>query len=305
MTLRKLLRFHTPGAITPFTRSQGRECIWKGTNMSVTKHALLGAVACVALGTAAHAQAFNAQNRAADAVSDTESAVQDDFRRDTQRFGNSGRPLGWSGSVSARATATDGNTETSDIGVGARIGHYDGTNGHQLTLSYEFSEADGVEDDNSLLLGYDYTRDLNANLYAFGQVQIANDEFGPYETDAFIGAGLGYRIINNGRTQWSVQGGPGYRFLEDTNGVSTEEFAVSLGSALSHRLTDTAVLTMDTDVLWSELDTLVTNDLGVTVAMSDSLALRTSLLTEWRSDPLPGFTDTDNTLAVSVVYNFN
>ncbi len=39
--------------------------------------------------------------------------------------------------------------------------------------------------------------------------------------------------------------------------------------------------------------------------MTDQLALRTSLLTEYRTDPLPGFKDTDNTLGVSVVYTFN
>ncbi|GAD56894.1 hypothetical protein MBELCI_2946 [Limimaricola cinnabarinus LL-001] len=43
----------------------------------------------------------------------------------------------------------------------------------------------------------------------------------------------------------------------------------------------------------------------MTVSMSDALAMRTNLYTEYRTDPEPGFDDTDNTLGVSIVYSFN
>jgi putative salt-induced outer membrane protein len=39
--------------------------------------------------------------------------------------------------------------------------------------------------------------------------------------------------------------------------------------------------------------------------MTDALALRTSVLTEYHTDPEPGFKSTDNTFGVSVVYSFN
>ena len=49
----------------------------------------------------------------------------------------------------------------------------------------------------------------------------------------------------------------------------------------------------------------MTNELGLNVSMTETLALRTSILTEYRSNPQPGFVSTDNTLGVSVVYTFN
>lgn len=58
-------------------------------------------------------------------------------------------------------------------------------------------------------------------------------------------------------------------------------------------------------MLASDSDTYVTNELGLNVSMTDTLALRTSILTEYRSNPQPGFVSTDNTLGVSVVYTFN
>ena len=62
---------------------------------------------------------------------------------------------------------------------------------------------------------------------------------------------------------------------------------------------------MGTDIIGSDSDTVVYNGLGVNVAMTDTLALRTSLVTEYRTDPAAGRVDTDNNFGVSLVYNFN
>lgn len=61
---------------------------------------------------------------------------------------------------------------------------------------------------------------------------------------------------------------------------------------------------MDTDVLFSDEDTVVTNDLGFNFKMTDRLSTRVSYRTEWDSDPLPGLKSTDNKLGVSLVYGF-
>ena len=65
------------------------------------------------------------------------------------------------------------------------------------------------------------------------------------------------------------------------------------------------MLTNDTDLITSESDTVIYNDLAVSVSVTDTLALRTSLLTEYHTDPEPGFKDTDNSLGISMVYNLN
>lgn len=98
---------------------------------------------------------------------------------------------------------------------------------------------------------------------------------------------------------------PGYRWADLSDGTEIEEEAVSLSSNFSARLTDNVFLTNDTDVIHSDSDTVVYNDLGVNVGMTDALALRTSVATEYHSDPLPGDDDTDNTFGVSLVYSFN
>ena len=45
--------------------------------------------------------------------------------------------------------------------------------------------------------------------------------------------------------------------------------------------------------------------MAIKIRLRRRLSLRTSLLTEYQSDPLPGYENTDNTLSVSLVYSFN
>lgn len=272
-----------------------------------TTRLLAAASAAALLAGAASAQTttFSPEDRAQDSVEDIEENVADDFERDVDAFGNNGRKLGWTGSVSMRATASSGNSESVDVGVGTRAGYYDGLNGHEVTLSYSYSEEDGVQTEDSLLAGYDYTRDFGPNTYFYVKGQLAKDEFSSYDTDAFVGAGVGYRVLNTAETQWSIAAGPGYRYLEDNAGNETEEGAFSFSSNYTQNLTDAVFVTNDTDVIYSESDTSVNNELGLNVAMSEVLALRTSLLTEYHTDPAPGYEDTDNTLGASVVYTFN
>ncbi len=275
--------------------------------MKTTYRLLLASTILGFAGTAAMAQTttFNTDDRLDTQLEDLSEEIEEDAERDLSRFSNEGRPLGFNGSISARGTATSGNTDTGDLGLGARLGYFDGVNGHVMRLSYIYGEVDGDTDTNSLLAGYDYTRDLTDVFYGFATATVAYDEIGPFENDAFVGAGVGYRVFNTADLQWSIQAGPGYRYLKDQSGEEFDEAALLVSSNYFNRVTPDIFLTNDTDVLASETDTAVTNEFGVNVSMTNALALRTSLLTEYHTDPLPGFDDTDNTLGVSVVYSFN
>ncbi|MEM1375002.1 MAG: DUF481 domain-containing protein [Pseudomonadota bacterium] len=276
----------------------------KNTVSPLVLAAMLGVAPAIAF---AQDGIFAGGAAATDAVDDIEESVADDFERSTDRgtFGNAGRSLGWNGSIAATANSTSGNSDTVNVGIGTKFGYYDGTNGYDIALSYAYGEANGTTDANSFLGSFDYTRDLSPSLYGFGEIAVAYDEFSSFESDSFVGAGLGYRILADSRQSWDVQAAIGYRFLEDNAGVSTDEEAFKVGSKYLTQINDSVFLTNDTDILFSETNTFVTNDLGINVAMTDGLALRTSLLTEYDSDPLAGFKSTDNKLGVSVVYSFN
>jgi putative salt-induced outer membrane protein len=275
--------------------------------MTTTTKIILSAAAATLLSTAAFAQ-VTTNSAVDDRLETLNESIAEDFERDVTQFGNEGRALGYTGSLALQTSATSGNSDTSSIGVGANVGYYDGTNGYELQFSYTRSENEGVVDDDSLLYELQYTRDLTPSVFGFGKLQgsIDSADLGGFDTsDNYLGLGLGYRVYDTAKVQWTVQAGLGYR-TADLDGLSDfDEPAISLSSGYYNQVTDTFAVTMDTDIIGSDSYTVVYNDLGVNVSMTDTLALRTSLVTEYHTDPAAGRDDTDNNFGVSLVYNFD
>ncbi len=277
------------------------------------KNAPKFALSGVALIAALSATSVSAQNLigrdsvAADLNEDLLESIEDDAERDLDRFGNEGRPEGFTGSVALRGIASSGNTDSVDVGIGSDMNYVWGPNGIQLQLNYAYGEDDDVKTEESLYYDLEYSRDFNPVFFGYAKVQGTVDEFSEYETDTFASLGVGYRILNEPDIQWSVQAGPGYRFseLSDVSRGDISEEALGLSSDYSHKLNETVFLTNDTDVIWASSDTVVYNDLALNVAMTNTLALRTSILTEHHSDVAPGVNHFDNTYGVSIVYTFN
>ncbi|MFY9206345.1 MAG: DUF481 domain-containing protein [Yoonia sp.] len=264
----------------------------------------------VATGAMAQTTTFDNSTAAADAVESIEDSITDAAERDVSKFGNEGREVGSYGSVSLRGTTTSNDGATSsDVGVGLRYGTFDGVNGIDVTAAFVYGEDDGVQTENNLQLGIDYRRDFNDTMFAYAKANASFDKLsttvGEYEQDVFVGAGLGYRIFNTADTQWSVQAGPGYRAANVVGGGEVSEAAASVSSNVFKSLTDTTYVTNDTDVIYSETATTVTNDLAINVALTDTLTMRTSYTTNFNDQSDATFSDAENTLGVSVVYNFN
>jgi len=250
---------------------------------------------------------FPGQNTAGDRNEDLIDAIEDDAERDLDRFGNEGRAQGFDGSLALRGIASTGNTDSVDVGIGTDLVYVDGPNGYELQLSYVYGEDDGSKTEESLFYGLEYTRDFNPRLFGFAKLQGSIDQFSDTESDTFVSFGAGYRIYNTPDLQWSVQAGPGYRFgsFRNITDADYDEAALGVSSDYAHKLTDTVYVTNDTDVISSSENTLVYNDLALSVAVSDSLALRTSVLTTYNSDAPVGDKSTDNTIGLSMVYSFN
>lgn len=245
---------------------------------------------------------------AGDLNEDLAEAIEEDAERDLDRFGNEGRVQGFSGNFALRGTAQTGNSESQDLGIGADLNYVWGPNGVQLQLNYAFSDDDASASEESLFYSLEYTRDLNTRTYGFAKVQGSVDSAtdAAYESDTFISFGAGYRVLNEADTQWSVQAGPGYRVanLNDIASADVDEAAFGVSSNYAKRLTETVFVTNDTDVIWSDSDTAVFNDLALSVAMTNTLSLRTSVLTEYHSEVTAPSKHTDNTFGVSLVYSF-
>jgi putative salt-induced outer membrane protein len=241
-----------------------------------------------------------------DRIDDIRDDVDDDLAEadDPLRYNINGVPQGWRGSVALRASGTDGNTETADFSLGGRLSYGVGDWSHSFGVAAEYGETDGDTDQEEIFATYEGLRAFGPRFYAFGTGRFEYDSFNTIERDAFLGAGLGYRIFVSQTQAWRVQAGPGVRYTDLANGDDETEAAAIVSSRYFLSVNDQVSVTNDTDVLYSDVNTQVQNDFGVNYRLSNNLTARASYRTDYESDPLPGFENTDNTFGVSLVVGF-
>jgi len=247
-------------------------------------------------------------------IEDIEENTQEQFERsqDQARFGSAGVPQGFRGSVAASGTLDTGGDEDSlDVNLGARFTLGQDRLSHTFSLASIYGDdgndgGDGGGDDgdeNQIFAIYDLNYDITDRFYAFGIGRAVYDEFDEVEQDYFIGFGPGYRIFNEPNLAWRVQAGPGVRYqnFAEPGEDSESELAGILSSRFFYGVSNNIFLTNDTDLLYSDASTSVTNDFGANLSLQGPLSLRFGLLTDWDSEDDDEF---DHTVTAAVVYSF-
>ena len=270
--------------------------------------AKIGVVSALALMLAGptFAQTLITDRELDDRISDIEIETQRNIARsnDSVRYTFGSGENSERGSVSMTYSGATGNTDTQDFAAGGRYTIRRGDWTHGFGFAFGYGEANSVKNEENAFMVYDVTRSFSDQFYVFGIGRLEVDDFASNRKDAFIGFGPGYRLINTDDVAWRVQAGVGARYTELQNGVDDTNPAGIVSSRLFYRISPTISLTNDTDILGSETNTLVTNDIGLNVALNKSLSTRIGYRTEYDTDPLPGLKSTDNTLNVSLVYGF-
>ena len=241
-----------------------------------------------------------------DRIDDITDDVNEDINRgeDDERFGPNGVAQGWRGSLALTASGASGNTDTADVTGAGRMTYGVGDWNHNFGFALEYGEDEGDQNEEKFFATYEGNRYFTPEFYAFGIARYEYDGFEQNERDAFLGFGPGYRVINDTDHTWRVQAGPGVRYTRAVDSDSETEVGFIASSRYYIRLSETTSVTNDTDVLGSDANTVLTNDLGLNVRMSDNLSTRISYRTDYNTDPVGDDKSTDNTLGVSLVLGF-
>ena len=221
---------------------------------------------------------------------------------------------GFSGEASLNGSSTTGNTETTDVGFGLKLAKDTGLWRHSIKASSDFGRADGNTNKKRYALGYKIDRDINERLYAFANADYFSDDFGAFKQGYFLGTGLGYQMLVDAPTTWRLEAGAGYRSqksrltLNNPLGVPSireNELAGRLYSDFDHSFNDGVSIYNDTELLYSASDTFITNEVGVTSQLWESLALRASFRVENHSNVPEGREKTDTISRIGVVFTMN
>lgn len=262
---------------------------------------LLGATASIAQGVLTGTDALD------DRYDDIEENVQDDFENseDASRFGNPEFRPGLSGSASLGYSGKTGNNESQELSAGARLRFAQGQLVQTISVALDFADDNGVKTKEDVFGVYDANYYFDDRFYGFVLGRVESDGLASLatevKTDAFIGVGPGYRIINTPDMTWRVQAGIGVSYLEDGLDNGETETGYIASSRFFYSFNENVFATNDTDILKSDSALRINNDLGVNFKMTDAFSTRVSYLTEYNDSRA---IRTDNKLGVSLVYGF-
>ena len=274
----------------------------------VLKIAAVSAIALVLAAPAGFAQSTLAGTEALnDRLDDIERDIDKDMRRaeDESRFGSPEFRPGLSGSASLGYSGKTGNNESQEFSLGTRLRFASGQLVQTIGVAINFADDAGVATKEDVFGVYDANYYLTDQFYVFALGRVESDGLADtadeIQTDAFLGFGPGYRIINTPDMAWRVQAGIGVSYLEDGLGDSETEMGYIASSRFYYAFNENVFATNDTDILKSDSALRINNDLGVNLRMTDSFSTRVSYLTEYNDSRA---IRTDNKLGVSLVYGF-
>jgi putative salt-induced outer membrane protein len=214
---------------------------------------------------------------------------------------------GWSGEASLTGSKTTGNTDTTDIGLGLKGQKEAGLWRHKFKALADQGKADGITNKKRYNLGYQIDRDFTDRLYGYANADYFSDDFGAFQEGYFAGGGLGYKVILPDPVSWNVEGGLGYRSQEEQGafGVTNNEIAGRAFSDFDFILNDNVSLYNDTELLYSESDTYIWNETGITATLAGNLAARASFRVDNHSNVPVGREKTDTITRFGIVYTMN
>lgn len=226
---------------------------------------------------------------------------------------------GWSGDASLTGSRTTGNTDTLDFGLGLKLKKEAGPWTHKFKGNADFGEVDNESTRERYDIGYQIERDFTDRLYGFANGDYYKDEFGAFQDGWFLGGGLGYKVILPEPIGWNLEGGAGFRSqtAQDTEiaadvanniaastiaGITEEEFALRALSDFDYKFNDNVSFYNDSEIIWSDSDTYIWNEAGITAQLWENIAARASYRVDYHSNPPAGSVGTDTISRVGIVY---
>lgn len=222
-------------------------------------------------------------------------------------FAQDAAPPEWTGEGAFSAGTTTGNTETTDLGLGLKLRHDGGDWAQSGEFVADYGETDSVESKNRLFAAGQVDRLFDPRLSGYGRVTWERDAFSGFENRYFAGLGLAWKAVESDAMKWTLEGGPGYKVDEIRETLTTpaeteESFGARAGSKFDYAFNESVSLSNNTEIVYSQTSTQISNVIALTANLWGNLSARISLDIRHDTDPLPDFEATDTATKFSLVY---
>lgn len=224
----------------------------------------------------------------------------------------------WIGKGQFGFLKSSGNSDSQSINGNIDLLRYDGAWKNDLYLGGLYGKNSNVVSAERWETRSQSNYTISGDFFAFGGLRFEHDLFDGFQYQASATAGLGYKFIDSTDTKLSAQVGAGYRRLrpEDIfkapDGTVTErvlhdatgEAIGTVGVDFSHAFTKTTTLTNKFLMEAGSSNTLLHDDIALTVKMSEKLALSVGYGITDNTHPPDTLKKLDTVATVNVVFSF-
>lgn len=225
----------------------------------------------------------------------------------------------WRGVAGASLAATSGNTSTQALAVNVDAARL--TTADKIAtgafVNYGKNKVAGVSTTtaNKWAAFGQYDFNLGPRTVAFGRLGLEGDGLADLDLRTALAGGLGYKVVDEKDTKFTVYGGVGYstdkygvaKTIAGTTDTSFSRTSLYLAEESSHQLSATTSFKQRLDLfpgVSGDKAVLAKFTAGLSVAMSSALSLTVGLQDSYNSKPAAGQKKNDMTLLTGINMKF-
>lgn len=210
----------------------------------------------------------------------------------------------WTGEATLGGSVISGNTEGKAVNAGLKLDRVMGKWEHGFRLAADYSENFGATTQQRIVANYNTKWFAWERGYVFGLLDFEYDDFLLFDYRLSEAVGVGYRVLQNDRMTWDLEGGPGARQTKFAEGGTENEFIFVLGSDYDYQISEGLKFTNDTSVFIGSQRTTFNNIAALTAQLTERISGRISFEAQHdTSVPLPQVR-TQTATRFSIVYGF-
>jgi putative salt-induced outer membrane protein len=213
----------------------------------------------------------------------------------------------WTGKGEAGVAIASGNTDTKSANARVAVGYKSDAWEDSATLAGNYVRTDGLTTARRWELGAQTRYNFGAHTFWFGAGRYEQDRFSGFDHQGVISTGVGRKFIDSDTTHLAGQVGVGFKFFETIATLAAPASKeTELGGVASlnfdHQLTKTTTVYDKFGAEFTSDNNFLQNELGLTVKMTDRLALSLAYAVRHNTDPPVGFKKTDTLSTLNLVY---
>jgi putative salt-induced outer membrane protein len=224
----------------------------------------------------------------------------------------------WIGKGQFGCLDSRGNSDAESINGKLDLLRYDGAWKNELNLNGLYGKSAGIVSAERWDVQEQTNYAFSGNLFAFGGLRYEHDLFDGFQYQASVTAGLGYKFLDTVSDKVTAQAGAGYSRLrpetidKDADGAvisrtpldAQSEAIGTVSVDYSHAFNKSTILSNKLLVESGTLNTLINDNIALTVKMSEKLALSVGYGIMDNTKPTPPSKKVDTVTTVNLVFAF-